>query len=126
MKNRLSDLNNHLFAQLERLSDEELTPEQIDQEVERAKAIVGVSDQIVGAAALQFKAAELVARHGRGVSDMIPESMAAGRQIEHRKNEQPAGAEDRERAEANARRIERERAEERQEWALQEREGESK
>ena len=29
MKNKLSDLNNHLFAQLERLSEEDLTAEQI-------------------------------------------------------------------------------------------------
>ena len=119
MKNRLSDLNNHLFAQLERLSDEELTSEQVGQEVERAKAIVSVSDQIVGAAAMQFKAAELVARHGRGVSDMIPESMA-GRQIEHLKTELPKSDEDRQRAEADARRAAREMAEERQEWARQE------
>ncbi len=32
MKNKLADLNNHLFAQLERLSDEDLAPEQIEQE----------------------------------------------------------------------------------------------
>jgi len=119
VKNRLSDLNNHLFAQLERLSDEGLSAEQVDQEVERAKAIVGVSDQIVGAAALQFKAAELIARHGRGVSDMIPESMA-GRQIEHRKIEGPKSDEERERAEADARRFARESEEEQQEWARQE------
>ena len=118
MKNRLSDLNNHLFAQLERLSDEELTPEQIEQEVERAKAIVCVSDQIVGAAALQFKAAELVAKHGRGASDMIPESMT-GRQIEHFKTEGPKTAEDRERAEADARRVAREIEEEKQEKAAE-------
>lgn len=119
MKNRLSDLNNHLFAQLERLSDEGLTAEQVGQEVERAKAIVSVSDQIVGAAAMQFKAAELVARHGRGVSDMIPESMA-GRQIEHRKTELPKSDEERERSEAEERRAAREQAEEREEWARQE------
>ena len=47
MKNRLSDLDNHLFAQIERLSDEDLTAEQIEQEVGRARAIVGVSDQII-------------------------------------------------------------------------------
>lgn len=64
MKNRLSDLNNHLFAQLERLSDEGLTAEQIDQEVKRAEAIVHVSDQIAKAADLQLKAAKLVADHG--------------------------------------------------------------
>lgn len=47
MKNKLTDLNNHLFAQLERLSDENLTPEQIEQEVKRTDAIVDVSEQIV-------------------------------------------------------------------------------
>lgn len=119
MKNRLSDLNNHLFAQLERLSDENLTPDQVEQEVERAKAIVGVSSQIVGAAALQFKAAELVAQHGRGVADMIPESMT-GRQIEHRQVERPRTEDEIERQEANARRAARELVEENEERARQE------
>lgn len=64
MKNKLSDLNNHLFAQLERLSDEGLTPEQIDAEVKRAGAIVGVAEQIARGADLQLKAANLVANHG--------------------------------------------------------------
>jgi hypothetical protein len=64
MKNKLSDLNNHLFAQLERLGDETLSAEQIAQEVERAGAIVGVAEQIAKAADLQLKAAALVAAHG--------------------------------------------------------------
>lgn len=72
MKNKLSDLNNHLFAQLERLSDESLTPEQIDQEVTRAAAIVDVSNQIVKNADLQLKAANLVANHGERFRDMLP------------------------------------------------------
>ncbi len=88
MKNRLSDLNNHLFAQLERLSDEDLSAKQLDQEVERARAIVGVSDQIIETASLQFKAAELVARHGSGVTEMIPKTIV-GQLIEHRKDEKP-------------------------------------
>ncbi|HEY9219519.1 MAG TPA: hypothetical protein VIO94_15840 [Phenylobacterium sp.] len=65
MKNKLSDLNNHLFAQLERLSDEDLTPEQISQEVTRAEAIVGVSEQIVKNADLQLKAVAILAQHER-------------------------------------------------------------
>lgn len=64
MKNKLSDLNNHLFAQLERLGDEELTGEQIADEVKRAEAISGVADQIIRNADLQLKAANLLAQHG--------------------------------------------------------------
>lgn len=64
MKNKLTDLNNHLFAQLERLSEEGLTAEQITQEVERAEAIVSISDQIVRNADLQLKAVTILANHG--------------------------------------------------------------
>lgn len=64
MKNKLSDLNNHLFAQLERLSDEDLSPEDIDREAKRGEAIVAVAEQIVRNADLQSKAAGLLANHG--------------------------------------------------------------
>lgn len=72
MKNKLGDLNNHLFAQLERLSDEEMSLEQIEQEVKRTEAIVSVADQIVGNAELQLKAAKLFADHGQTVLPMLP------------------------------------------------------
>lgn len=65
MKNKLTDLNDHLFAQLERLSEENLTPEQIAQEVERTGAIVHVSEQIVRNADLQLKAVAILAQHER-------------------------------------------------------------
>lgn len=69
MKNKLSDLNNHLFAQLERLSDEGLTAEQIDHEAKRSEALVSVADQIIRNAALQIKAAEIAADGG---ADPVP------------------------------------------------------
>ena len=47
MKNKLSDLNNHLFAQLERLGDEELDLEAIEKEAKRTDAIVQVADNII-------------------------------------------------------------------------------
>ena len=65
MKNKLTDLNNHLFAQLERLSDEELTADQIEREVSRTEAIVTVSEQIIRNADLQLKAVTILANHER-------------------------------------------------------------
>jgi hypothetical protein len=73
MKNRLSDLNNHLFAQLKRLADETLSPEQLEQEVKRADAIVSVADTITSNADLQLKAAKLFAEHGAAVLPMLPQ-----------------------------------------------------
>lgn len=64
MKNKLTDLNDHLFAQLERLSDESLTPEEIEKEVTRAQAVVAVADCIVANAGVQLKAVQLAADHG--------------------------------------------------------------
>lgn len=73
MKNRLTDLNDHLFMQLERLNDEDLTPEQITAEASRAEAIVKVADQITGNARLRLNAAELFAKHGEAVLPMLPQ-----------------------------------------------------
>lgn len=72
MKNKLSDLNDHLFAQLERLSEEGLTTEQIDAEVKRGHAIVAVADQILRHASLQVQAAKIVSDHGIDPSPHLP------------------------------------------------------
>lgn len=72
MKNRLSDLNNHLFAQLERLSEEGLSAEQIEQEGKRSEAIVSIAEQIVRNADLQLKAATIIANHGDRFIPMLP------------------------------------------------------
>lgn len=63
MKKNFNDLNDHLFAQLDRLSKEGLSEDQLLNEVTRAQAMVQVSNQIVNAAGLQLKAATLVADH---------------------------------------------------------------
>ena len=62
MKNKLSDLNNHLFAELERLGDEDLKGDELAAEVERAKSIADISSQIVASASITLKAAQLQAQ----------------------------------------------------------------
>ena len=64
MKDKLPDLNTHLFAQLERLGDEDLSPEEIAVEARRAKAVVGVASQIIKGASLQLEAAQALAKAG--------------------------------------------------------------
>ena len=56
MKNKLTDLNNHLFAELERLSDEDLQGEDLSNEISRAKAITGIASQIIANGTLVLKA----------------------------------------------------------------------
>ncbi|KIL16751.1 hypothetical protein B4129_2930 [Bacillus safensis] len=56
MRNTLGDLNNHLFAQLERLSDEELKGEELQEEIERSKAVTDVANRIISNGALVLQA----------------------------------------------------------------------
>lgn len=56
MKNKLIDLNNHLFAQLERLNDESLKGDDLQEEIERSKAVTGVSKEVVSNARLVLDA----------------------------------------------------------------------
>jgi len=64
MKNKLSDLNDHLFAQLERLNDEDLKGQLLEEEIERSKAITGVSKEVVSNARLVLDAEKYKREHG--------------------------------------------------------------
>lgn len=56
MQNKLIDLNNHLFAEIERLGDEDLTGEELLKEVSRAHAITGIATQIINNGKLMLNA----------------------------------------------------------------------
>ena len=64
VKNKLSDLNNHLFAQLERLGDEDLTAEQLQSEIGRSKAITDVANSIINNAKTVLDAAKFAEECG--------------------------------------------------------------
>ncbi len=69
-KNKLSDLNNHLFMQLERLNDDEMTKEKTDIEVKKAKAISGIASQIIKSQKVVIDAMKLVANGDYTVKEL--------------------------------------------------------
>lgn len=57
--NKLTDLHNALFAQLERVTDEDLSGEDLKEEIVRSKAVSGLSKQIILNARLTLDAAKM-------------------------------------------------------------------
>lgn len=56
MKDSLIDLNQHLFAQMERIGDESLKGEELKAEIERSKAVTVVAGKIIENATLVLDA----------------------------------------------------------------------
>lgn len=78
-RNTLMDLYNTMFEQLERLNDEELTPEQLDMEAKRAKAMSGVASNMIGISKIMLDAAKATQDQGIVLTDttekiLIPQS----------------------------------------------------
>jgi len=56
MKNKSIDLNNHLFAQLERLGSEDLKGDALKAEIARSKAMANVAHNVIDNARLNLEA----------------------------------------------------------------------
>lgn len=65
MKNKISDLRDHMFAALERLGDAELNGDQLKAEIERAKAVSEVGKVIVESAKTEVLYAKLTGKGDR-------------------------------------------------------------
>lgn len=52
-RNKINDLRNHLFASLERLDNDELTPEQLEAEIKKAEAVAIVGNVIIQSAKVE-------------------------------------------------------------------------
>lgn len=75
MKNTIGDLNNYLFEALERITDDSLTPEELETELKRASAITGVAETIVHAGELAFKAI----KHADEWDKQLPAQLRCGK-----------------------------------------------
>jgi hypothetical protein len=72
MKSKLAELNDHLFAQLDRLDKEDMTPEQLEAEIKRGKVVAKIAEQVVSAAGVQVAAAKIIAQHGEKMTHHLP------------------------------------------------------
>lgn len=79
VKNTLGDLNNHLFAQLEKLGDEDLEGNVLDMEIKRAEAMAKVGEQIIKTGELQFKAMKHMDEYGYEREKAVPEMLEVRR-----------------------------------------------
>lgn len=75
IKNTLGDLNNHLFAQLEKLDDDNLNGESLEAEIRRSEAMVKVSEQIIRTGELQLKAMQHMDEYGYERTKAVPEML---------------------------------------------------
>lgn len=67
MKNKLADLNDHLFATLERLANESLSETELALEIKRAGAIDRVAGQVIAIGHLALDAAQHQGEYGHAV-----------------------------------------------------------
>lgn len=80
MKNKLIDLNNHLFEMIERLNDD-LSDEELEKEIKRAAAMSNLSKQVIDNAKVELEATKLVLDYSRN-----PQEVKLPAMIEHDKN----------------------------------------
>lgn len=70
MKNKLSDLSNHLYAQIERLGDENLSAENLEKECKRAEVMSKIAANVIGVANVSLQAIKLVASGNISKNDL--------------------------------------------------------
>ena len=78
-RNKLTDLNNHLFEQLERLNDDELSAEGLDIEIKRATAMANIGGTIIQNARLALDAQKHQDEYGRREVSETPEMFRIGK-----------------------------------------------
>lgn len=68
----LADLNEYLFAQLDALSNDDLTDEELAKEIERSKAMQGIAKTIIDGANTALQAQKHMDEYGKEENIAIP------------------------------------------------------
>ena len=72
MKNTLTDLNNYLFEQLERLQDDSLDETGLEKEIQRSEAVQKVAKTIIENGSLALQAKKHLDEYGQGDKVELP------------------------------------------------------
>lgn len=83
MENKLTDLNNIFFEQIERLNDDDLHGEALKQQIKRSQAIESVAGMIIANANTVLKAEKLKMEYA--MDDRDPSQVPEMLRIEDRK-----------------------------------------
>jgi hypothetical protein len=80
MRNTLGDLNNYLFEQMERITDESLSGEDLERELRRTDAVTGIAETVIKNSRLALDAIEAVQEYGLGLEKnfALPAMLEAG------------------------------------------------
>jgi hypothetical protein len=70
MKNKLTDLQNHLFEMIEAMNDDSLSDEEMDRKIKRALVLNELAKTAVANGALMAKCVDIL--YGIPVSDEVP------------------------------------------------------
>jgi len=72
MKNKLTDLNNHLFEQLERLNDDNLNGDNLEQEIRRCDSMAKIAKTIIDNGHLALNVKKHLDEYGKGDNFVMP------------------------------------------------------
>lgn len=71
-KTSLADLNDYLFAQMDAITNPDLTGEELDREINRSKAVQGIAKTIIDGANVALQAQKHMDEYGKEGNIAIP------------------------------------------------------
>jgi len=93
MKNTLSDLNNYLFEQIERINDDTLSDEELEKEIKRSETVTKIAKTIIDNGNLALNVKKHLDEYGAGDQYKMPcmleskdeQSVSTGNKPVHKK-----------------------------------------